>query len=55
MEAHFERADTAAVHACGVVAKNMCAIVILDAFFEKFGSDNYEEIKKNFQNNAKRI
>ncbi len=55
VSAHFERADTCAIDACGVVVKNMCAIVVLDAFFEKFGSDNYEEIKKNFQNNAKRI
>ncbi len=53
--AHFERADTCAVHACAVVVKNMCAIIILDAFFDKFGCDNYDEIKKNFQNNAKKI
>lgn len=50
--AHFERADTCAVDACGVVIRNMCAIVILDALFEKFGCDNCEEIKKNFLNNA---
>ena len=55
VEAHFERADTCAVHACAVVVKNMCAVVILDVFFEKFGCDNYDEIKKNFQNNAKKI
>ncbi len=55
VSAHFERADTCAVHACGIVAKNMCATVILDAFFEKFGCDNYDEVKKNFENNAKRI
>lgn len=53
--AHFERADTCAVEACAVVVKNMCAYVILDAFFEKFGSDNFEEVKKNFKNNAKKI
>lgn len=53
-EAHFERADTCAVEACATVVKNMCAIIILDAFFEKFGCDNFEEIKKNFNNNAKR-
>ncbi len=55
VSAHFERADTCAVHACGVVVKNMCAVVILDAFFEKFGCDSYDEINKNYQNNAKRL
>ena len=53
--AHFERADTCALDACGVVVKNMCAIVVLNAFFEKFGSDSYEEVMKNFKNNAKKI
>ena len=53
--AHFERADTCAIDACATVVKNMCAIVLLDAFFEKFGSDNFEEVMKNFKNNAKRL
>lgn len=53
--AHFERADTCAAHACAVVVKNMCAFVVLDAVFEKFGSDSYEEVMKNFKNNARRI
>lgn len=53
-QAHFERADVCAVEACAVVIKNMCAIIILDAFFEKFGCDNFEEIKKNYLENAKR-
>ncbi len=52
--AHFERADTAAVDACAIVVKNMCAIVILEAFFEKFGCDNYEEINENFKNYGKK-
>ena len=55
VSAHFERADTCAVDACATVVKNMCAIVILDAFFEKFGCDNFNEIKKNFENNATKI
>ena len=54
VEAHFERADTCAVEACATVVKNMCAIVILDAFFEKFGSDSFEETNRNFRANAKR-
>ena len=47
-EAHFERSDVCAVEACGVVALNMTALVILNAFLDKFGSDNYEQIKANY-------
>ena len=53
--AHFERADNCAVEACGVVARNMSAIIILDAFLEKFGSDCKEDIDLAFQNYQKRI
>ena len=52
-QAHFERSDTCAVPACGVVAESMAAIVILNSFLEKFGSDNYNEIKNNFENYKK--
>ncbi len=48
--AHFERADTCAVEALGTVALNMASIIILDAFFEKFGPDNFDETMKNFKN-----
>ncbi len=48
ISAHFERSDTCAVSACGVVADSMVAIVILNAFLEKFGSDNLAQISGNF-------
>lgn len=48
--AHFERADNCAVHACGVVARNMAAIIILDAFLDKFSSDTKKDIDANFEN-----
>ncbi len=51
--AHFERADTSAVEALGTVALNMASIVILDAFFEKFGPDNFDETMENFKNYGK--
>ena len=54
-KAHFERADNCAVYACGVVAKNMSAIVILDEFLEKFGSDCKRDIDLSFENYQKRI
>lgn len=49
-EAHFERSDTCAVEACAVVAEAMSAIVLANAFLEKFGGDSIEEIKRNFHN-----
>ena len=49
-EAHFERSDTCAVPACGVVAEAMCATIILQEFLEKFGGDCFEEISANYNN-----
>lgn len=46
--AHFERSDTCAVEACAVVSESMAAIVLADAFLDKFGGDSLEEIKKNY-------
>ena len=43
-EAHFERSDTCAIEACGIIADNMIACVILDNFLDKYGKDNIEEI-----------
>ena len=49
-KAHFERSDVCAVPACAVVAEAMVAIVLADAFLEKFGGDSYGEIRCNFDN-----
>ena len=51
--AHFERADTCAVEALGTVALNFASIILLDAFFEKFGADNFDETMENFKNYGK--
>lgn len=48
-KAHFERSDTCAVCACGVVTEAMVAIVLADAFLEKFGGDSLCEIRRNFE------
>ncbi|MDO5437302.1 MAG: chorismate synthase, partial [bacterium] len=53
VEAHFERADTCAVEACGTVALNMASIVILNAFLDKFGGDNYLETLRNYEARVK--
>lgn len=49
-EAHFERSDICAVPACGIVAEAMTAIVLAEAFLEKFGGDSVQEIRANYEN-----
>lgn len=49
-EAHFERSDVCAVHACAVVTEAMIACVLLDSFLDRFGKDNYSQIKMNYNN-----
>lgn len=49
-EAHFERSDVCAVHSCAVVAEAMIACVLIDSFFDKFGRDNFSQIKSNYLN-----
>ena len=53
--AHFERADNCAVEACGVVARNMSAVIILDASLDKFSSDTKKDIDKNYSNYLERL
>jgi chorismate synthase len=48
--AHYERSDVCAVPAAGIVGESMVAIVLLQAFLEKFGADSYEELKANYDN-----
>ena len=55
VQAHFERSDTCAVAACAVVAESMIAIVLANAFIEKFSGDSIDEIKTNYQSYTKRI
>ncbi len=48
--AAFERSDTCVVPAAGVVAEAMIAIVLGQAFAEKFGGDSMAEVEDNFEN-----
>lgn len=48
IEAIYERSDICAVPAASVIAEAMTSLVIADAFLEKFGGDNIEEVKRNF-------
>ena len=43
-----ERSDTCAVPAAAVVAEAMVALVVADAFLEKFGGDSVAEVRRNF-------
>jgi chorismate synthase len=43
-----ERSDVTAVPAMGVIAEAMLALVLADAFMEKFGGDSLAETRRNF-------
>jgi chorismate synthase len=47
-DAVVERSDVCAVPAAGIVGEAMLAIVLADAFLEKFGGDSLEEIRRNY-------
>lgn len=47
--AGFERTDTTAVPAAGVIGESMVALVLADAMREKFGGDSLGEMKRNFE------
>ncbi|MEO5359014.1 MAG: chorismate synthase [Nitrospirota bacterium] len=53
IEAAYERSDTCAVSSCSIIAESMMAIVIADAFLNKFGGDAIDEIKTNYYNYMK--
>jgi chorismate synthase len=48
VEAAYERSDVCVVPAAGVVGEAMVALVLADAFMEKFGGDSIEETRRNF-------
>jgi chorismate synthase len=47
--AAYERSDTCAVPAAAVVAEAMAALVVADAFLEKFGGDSRKEVMRNYK------
>ena len=47
--AAVERSDVCAVPAAAVVAEAMVALILADAFLEKFGADAVAEIRRNFE------
>jgi len=47
--AHVERSDVCVVPAAGVVGEAMAALVLADAFRQKFGGDSVAEISRNLE------
>lgn len=47
--AHYERSDVCVVPAGGVVAEAMVAIILADAWLEKFGGDTVAESRANYE------
>lgn len=54
-KASIERSDTCAVEAAGVIAESATALVLADAWLEKFGSDCLKDIKDSYRIYLKRI
>jgi chorismate synthase len=46
-EAAYERSDVCAVPAASVVGEAMAALIIAEAFLDKFGGDSMQEVKRN--------
>ena len=46
---HFERSDICVIPSAGVVGEAMVALVLADAFRQKFGGDSIAEIEKNYE------
>jgi chorismate synthase len=47
--AAYERSDVCVVPAAGVIGEAMVAIVLAQAFLEKFGGDSLRETRRNFE------
>lgn len=55
VQAHYERSDVCQVPPAGVVGEAMVALVLADAFMEKFGGDSLEETQRNYNGYLKTI
>ncbi len=48
VQAHFERSDVCQAPPAGVIGEAMMALVLADAFLEKFGGDSVPETRRNY-------
>ncbi len=55
VQAHFERSDVCQVPPAGVIGEAMLALVLADAFMEKFGGDSIPETRRNYEGYLKTV
>ncbi len=55
VQAHYERSDVCQAPPAGVVGEAMVALILMDAFLEKFGGDSVEETRRNFEGYLKTV
>ena len=55
VKAAYERSDWCVVPAGGVAGEAMVALVLADAFLQKFGGDSLAEMRRNFESYAQQI
>ncbi len=55
VQAAYERSDWCVVPAGGVAGEAMVALVLADAFLQKFGGDSLTEMRRNFEGYGKQI
>jgi chorismate synthase len=53
--AAYERSDVCVVPAAGVIGEAMVAIILAQAFLEKFGGDSLRETKRNFDHYIEQV
>lgn len=54
-KSHYQRSDVCAVPAASIVGEAMVALVVAQAFLEKFGGDSMVEVTQNFQAYLERL
>ena len=55
VQAHYERSDVCQVPPAGVIGEAMVALVLVDAFIEKFGGDSVQETRRNYEGYLKTV
>jgi chorismate synthase len=55
VQAAYERSDWCVVPAAGVAGEAMVALVLADAFLQKFGGDSLPEMRRNFESYGRQI
>jgi len=55
VQAHFERSDICQVPPAGVIGEAMVALVLANAFMEKFGGDSIPETRRNYEGYMKTV